>query len=329
MIDKDALLKFMAGWEKWESKVDFYVFSGQFIASLSKSNRAMFIGIPIEGSKKTSYMRELWKTNGTEFDRKFFKPLIKKITEENSYLRYTKPDGKIGYVYNLSQHDTQAFLGIFEIDRFIDDLELEQLFFSYLHNGFSFLITLTDKNKLLNLAFTDDVTGFFNQRKLIKDINTLIRSYKQNEVSFSVLFVDIDHFKKVNDSHGHLVGSSLLCKLAQNMQKTLRQDDLLYRYGGDEFVLLLPQTDHEVAQKVGNRIIENIKKSTFVFEDKVEFRLSVSIGIAEYPADATDTPGILKIADKMMYEAKNQGRGRVCNAREILGNIQNDKSESI
>ena len=318
MIDEKKLLDFVLDWKKWESKVDFYSHISGFIRKLNIKNSISFFGTPILKDKSPGYFRILWNSSKCDIDRTLLDSLVTSLSGKDTFKRYKKDSGEIGYIFSIGSRDSQLFWGELRIQEYIDDTKLEQKFFKYLLDGFSQLLMMTDKNKLLNLAFTDDVTGFFNQRKLIKDLNSLIRGYQQNQIPFSIMFVDIDHFKKVNDSHGHLVGSKLLRKLAQNMQKTLRDDDLLYRYGGDEFVLILPQTAHKVALPIGERIIANIKKTKFSFNEEVSFKLSVSIGVAEFPTDASDSSSILELADKMMYEAKKRGRGRVCYTQDIF-----------
>ena len=136
-----------------------------------------------------------------------------------------------------------------------------------------------------------------------------------------MFFIDVDHFKQVNDGHGHLVGTQLLTELAKLLKNDLRATDYVYRYGGDEYVAIVTDVDDEMASMVGKRVLNNIKNNVFLIDDmgeEKEFSLSVSIGIAGFPDDASSYKEILSLADRMMYEAKSGGRGNVCQAREYF-----------
>ena len=174
---------------------------------------------------------------------------------------------------------------------------------------------IKDENALIHL---DDVTLLYNQRKLIVDLNALIEHYQHYKMSFTVLFVDIDHFKNVNDRFGHLVGTKILKEMSDLLRAKLRETDYIYRYGGDEFVLLVPDCNAVMGQTIGERILRSIKNHTFDIPEAGPIRITVSIGVACFPKDADDWRGILNMADQMMYSAKDQGRGRVCLAGEIF-----------
>lgn len=190
-----------------------------------------------------------------------------------------------------------------------------------------------------SLIYIDDVTLLFNQRKLVKDIDLAMKNFQATNEPFAVLFIDIDHFKTVNDNHGHLVGTQLLADVAGVLRNLLRETDLCYRYGGDEFVVLVPDASPENARSIGERILSAITTKPFEIdeaklfthldegsEDKFKklrktltFNLSVSVGVATCPGDAQGATEILAIADQMMYEAKKSGRGQVCFAGEMFG----------
>lgn len=173
--------------------------------------------------------------------------------------------------------------------------------------------------KAQDLIYKDDVTGLYNQRRLMKDLDTCIQNYQDFKQHFCVLFVDIDHFKSVNDGHGHIVGTQLLKDVGEVIHETVRTSDYLYRYGGDEFVIILPDEGVETGKIVGERILNNVKDNKFTVQKTgEEKKISVSIGVATFPEHASTRQDILEIADKMMYEAKNTGRGRVSPADEVL-----------
>jgi diguanylate cyclase (GGDEF)-like protein len=187
-----------------------------------------------------------------------------------------------------------------------------------IQNVFKTLKLNEREQELYSLAHTDDVTGLYNQRKLFDDIDKMMTSYDVNKEEFSVLFIDLDHFKNVNDNHGHILGSILLMEVAKILKNEIRETDYLYRYGGDEFVILLPGSTGKGSIHVGERILESIKKKQFLKKSSQSIKMSVSIGIATYPYHASSKEEILSIADNMMYEAKQTGRGRVCMANEMF-----------
>ncbi|MCK5882904.1 MAG: GGDEF domain-containing protein [Bacteriovoracaceae bacterium] len=174
---------------------------------------------------------------------------------------------------------------------------------------------LKEENSLIHI---DDVTGLYNQRKLILDLNELITLYSRFSKSFVVLFIDIDHFKDVNDNYGHLVGTQILKELSRVFRDKMRDTDYIYRYGGDEFVIILPDCSSSTGHKIGERLLNIIRNHTFELDGIGDFKLSVSIGVASFPKDSGDWKGILEIADKMMYSAKHQGRSRVCLAGQLF-----------
>jgi diguanylate cyclase (GGDEF)-like protein len=145
--------------------------------------------------------------------------------------------------------------------------------------------------------------------------------FSKDQSPFSLLFIDIDYFKKVNDSYGHIIGTKLLEDVAFDIRKLLRDADITYRYGGDEFVIILVDSNAEAGKKVGERILKQIKSKTYDFQQKeelIQLHLSVSIGVAEFPGDATSSDEVLALADRMMYEAKESGRGLVFNTKDIF-----------
>jgi diguanylate cyclase (GGDEF)-like protein len=124
------------------------------------------------------------------------------------------------------------------------------------------------------------------------------------------LFLDIDQFKKINDEFGHQVGDHVLQELSQVLERSLRGVDVVARYGGDEFIILLPETKKLHAKKTAERILANIKKCDFFKNNLKVKELSVSMGVAGFPEDAGGTYEMIKKADNALYQAKREGGGR-------------------
>ncbi|GAA6617846.1 diguanylate cyclase [Scytonema sp. NUACC26] len=164
--------------------------------------------------------------------------------------------------------------------------------------------------ELERLATTDPLTKVFNRRHLlILAEQELKRSLRYNIV-FSVLMLDIDRFKQINDTYGHAVGDRVLTVMAQVSLNCLRTVDFYGRFGGEEFVAFLPETDIDEAIIVADRIRENLEKTGILAQEQQIF-ITVSIGVASYHLRDDSVDAMLQRADKALYRAKNQGRNRV------------------
>ncbi len=167
-------------------------------------------------------------------------------------------------------------------------------------------------------AFVDDVTELYNARYLIQTADNEIQRADRYGNPLSVLFLDLDRFKRVNDEWGHLVGSETLRRLARLLSGCVRQVDTLARYGGDEFTILLVDTDHNAAVHVAERIRRTVEEETFEVGPEARLKLTVSVGVATCPDHATTREALLDTSDKAMYRAKSDGRNRVCSAHELF-----------
>jgi diguanylate cyclase (GGDEF)-like protein len=150
------------------------------------------------------------------------------------------------------------------------------------------------------LTITDDVTGLFNARHLY----TMLDEQVARGQVFSLMFVDLDRFKSVNDTHGHLVGSRLLAEIGGLMKRCLGPNNAAFRYGGDEFVALLPGMGKSAASGTTMALREDLRSARFLEGAGLSLNVSGSFGLATYPEDGNSVPTILRAADTMMYEAK-------------------------
>lgn len=154
------------------------------------------------------------------------------------------------------------------------------------------------EERVRNLAVSDPLTGLANYRQLVEALETEIKRFGRNERPFVVLLLDLDGLKQINDAHGHLTGSRALCRLADMLRLYSREMDTAGRYGGDEFVLILPETDAEAARLVAQRISRRLA------EDGEIPQISVSIGTAIFPDDGETVHEILGAADRDLYREK-------------------------
>ena len=202
------------------------------------------------------------------------------------------------------------------------DFSIHDILSDYLSNvlktSLSILAESQKREAIKLLSLTDEVTGLFNQRKLLEDLDYHIARYPLDKQGFSLLFVDIDYFKNVNDQFGHVVGSQLLIDMAAVLKTQLRSSDLVYRYGGDEFIVLLPKSNVEESKRIAVRISDAVKTAEFNIDHDKKYRLSLSIGIADFPTDADSAKSIIEFADKMMYMSKKSGRGKVFHITEVV-----------
>jgi diguanylate cyclase (GGDEF)-like protein len=165
--------------------------------------------------------------------------------------------------------------------------------------------------KIRELTITDDCTGLYNARHLYKTLETEVYRSSRFGYEFSVLFIDLDHFKSVNDTHGHLVGSKLLAEIGYLVKAQLRLIDFAFRYGGDEFVVLLPQTGKDQALVVAKRLRDGLRASSFCRDEGLDLNVRASIGLATFPHDARDAHDVIRQADEMMYLVKNTSRDNI------------------
>ncbi len=191
-------------------------------------------------------------------------------------------------------------------------------FFRVLRNIFEQHEISTINKLYASLSITDDVTGLHNQRKLSQDLDLYINRCERFKEEFSVVFIDIDHFKNVNDEFGHLIGSRLLVEVAKEIRAVVRESDCVYRYGGDEFVVIFPNSPFSKSYEIATRVLHNIKETIFLADEGKSHHLSVSMGVAHFPTDAKNKDDILNMADRMMYSAKKSGRGRICTVNELF-----------
>jgi two-component system cell cycle response regulator len=154
------------------------------------------------------------------------------------------------------------------------------------------------------LIYTDDLTGLYNHRYLHIAIEREIHRSERYGLEFSLAFIDLDLFKNINDTHGHLVGSGVLRQLGLLLRECVRDADMLFRYGGDEFTALLVETDTRGAQTVAERIRLAIENYEFVTGQGHTGRLTATVGHATYPIHATTKNKLIDLADKAMYLGK-------------------------
>lgn len=163
----------------------------------------------------------------------------------------------------------------------------------------------------LNSAVVDWLTGLYNHGYFKRFLDLEIKKSLRQRYPVTLIMIDIDNFKSVNDAHGHPVGDMILQELAQVVRRSVREVDLVARYGGDEFAVVLPYSDHPGALRVARRIDAAIRSHGFPAKTDRATRLTVSMGVAGYPEDAVHVDGLIHSADQKLYTAKLKGKNQI------------------
>jgi diguanylate cyclase (GGDEF)-like protein len=167
-----------------------------------------------------------------------------------------------------------------------------------------------NQQELEKLAVTDSLTRLANRKQIMTSLKTHIENYRRYAAEFSLLMMDIDHFKEVNDTYGHLMGDVVLVQVAEIFNKVLRSMDVAGRYGGEEFLVILGQTTVQSAMLTAERIRQAVEHYPFVYQD-IELHITISTGVTGIiSGDDTDNT-LISRADKALYEAKTRGRNQV------------------
>jgi len=166
--------------------------------------------------------------------------------------------------------------------------------------------------KSISMAITDGLTGLYNRHYLNTHLGNMVKQALKNGKHLALMIMDMDHFKFVNDTHGHDAGDAVLKQLAGLIIQSSRSSELAARFGGEEFIILMPETDPTAAAGAANRMREIVEAAEFKINDKGDvLKRTVSIGVANLHPDGDSAESLLKRADEALYEAKNNGRNRV------------------
>ena len=174
-----------------------------------------------------------------------------------------------------------------------------------------YLIKSRDFEQQYRLATTDGLTELYNHRYFQEQIRMQVEQSKRYNNNFSLIIIDIDFFKKFNDTFGHQSGDAVLRQVAQTLKKNVRATDIVCRYGGEEMSIILPNTGKDEAFSTAQKICERVASKKFKLAGDKETNVTISLGVSTFPYDGDNAPAIIETADKRLYNAKNNGRNQV------------------
>jgi len=195
-------------------------------------------------------------------------------------------------------------------DRFTDDHATD--FLRHLGAIAAFCLeNAVNRARLIRSGLTDVLTGWHNRRYLQSRLREELARCRRERSALTCLMIDVDHFKRINDRHGHLAGDEVLRQVAQRIEGAVRDSDVAARYGGEEFCVILPGTPLEAAGQLAARMREEVPEACIRARVSDGTRVTVTIGLAACPQDGTETEAIMRTADRRLYRGKDAGRDRV------------------
>jgi len=189
--------------------------------------------------------------------------------------------------------------------------------------------TVQLQRKLTRLALTDALTGVANRRAFMERLEAEVARSKRHGGTFSVIMLDIDHFKRVNDMHGHAAGDVVICKTVDQIASGIRQSDLVGRLGGEEFAVFLPETDAKSAAVLAEHMRKALDECVISVAQDCDFHVTVSLGVAEWTPKDTSAQELLCRADEALYHSKETGRNRVTCAPGAIGLVSDVSEHTI
>lgn len=214
----------------------------------------------------------------------------------------------------VAQGETHGVLHLISAQRKVWSSEEKQLAAAIAEHASLTVASLQLRESLRQQAIRDALTGLYNRRYMLESCEHELNRAMRRKYSLAILMIDIDFFKKFNDEHGHEVGDFILAEFGRLLRMLLREEDIACRYGGEEFMVVLPQTELEAALVVAEKIARNVRDHAFLTQNRVYGPITVSIGVAVYPQHGATIDQLFKKADDALYDAKHRGRNQVATA---------------
>jgi diguanylate cyclase (GGDEF)-like protein len=222
--------------------------------------------------------------------------------------------GKVRSVIALPLRGRRSTLGVIEILNpragHLNDYSIAFLHILADHAAIA-IENSNDMSRIQQLTITDDTTGLYNVRHLYDILGRELDRSARKRLPLSLAFLDLDRFKLVNDEHGHLIGSELLAKTGERLQKLSRPQDVCFRYGGDEFVIVMPETSAADGLAQAQILLKTLMTTDFRMKNGLKLKVGASVGVSTAPRDGATLHAIIGAADSRMYTVKTTGRGQV------------------
>ena len=312
-------IPYLAAWQEKNNAI-WYEFVGKQLVQLLGCEHSAASGL----FRKSIVERHIYTKLGTPEDLQEVVLKGNEVQERKSQLREeVKKSGILEAVYKISAADgktywlkDQARLEHFEADDIYisignltivtKEMEAEE------HLKQVQQALRKSEQKYKELSIHDNLTGLYNTRYLYHALDELIRESTSSGRIFSLVFMDIDNFKEVVDTHGHLNASKALQQIADTIKTTLQPPAYGVAYGGDEFVLVLPGLDKRRALNMAETIRKRLKETIYLQDAGLKVRISSSLGVSTFPEDADTLSGLLALADQAMFSVKERGKDSVC-----------------
>ncbi len=237
--------------------------------------------------------------------------LINKKAENGQYIAYTEQDKE--FISLSSYLITQSILNT---KNSIEKLELlnKELEKKVIERTKKLKDT---QKKLIEQANRDPMTNLYNRRYFNEIIKSLLLIAKRTSQLFSLIIIDIDDFKNVNDTYGHSVGDRVINDLADIFRNTVRNSDISVRFGGEEFVIILPNTHLKEAEIIAKKLKDIVENNTIILKDGSRIKFTISLGVSQIQQDDESVETVLHKADEALYQAKNSGKNNNCHQKLV------------
>ena len=248
-------------------------------------------------------------------------PNFKSEIQDKNYYHYCLPfyiGGQVGGIIQIVHESPER-------EKIESDIHYLK---SYIQEVTPIIEARTYMDMLKKQSTIDQLTGLYNRRYLDENINLLEERTREEKSQMGILMIDIDYFKKVNDDHGHDVGDRILQGVARLLQQTVRQSDILVRFGGEEVLILLANIDREGTMEIAEKIRAKIESATIV-TSSIKLKKTVSIGLSIFPIDAESIARCLKLADMALYFAKDTGRNQIVSYHLLPDQKKNEYLDSV
>lgn len=278
------------------------IFLELFDINTIRDNSYLIIKSPFK-YKKFFIKNHLIKTKNLDENKSILKT---PFFNEKGY-SFNKEEKNISGCWSLSSSEIEFSISADNYNSIesFEQLEEHNLIISFIINHINLILHIDHLNMH---SIKDDLTLLYNQNYLKSFIDREINRSKRYKLQFSVIFFDLDYLKDINEKHGHLIGTEVLKEVSRILKQSIRNIDVVARFGGDEFVIVLSDSNQDHALRISKRLREKIKKNYFLKKEGLSLQISGCFGISNFPEHGDSVKDLIKKADMAMYEVKRSGK---------------------